>query len=124
VITVSDPIADKLLPELDLGTRPGVIANRRSRGDPESPALRATVGLIHVTLLLEYAGNVGVRRPMGDVVGALARFLADPLAYRPDPQRYLDLCRAWSWETQGRRLAEVYERVLSPIRSDGRVAIG
>jgi len=44
---------------------------------------------------------------------AIEEVLTHPSAYRPEPEAYLDLCRLWSWETQGQRLADLYRAVIS-----------
>lgn len=82
VVTVTDPLADRLRRDHHLRARPTVVMNSPVLGPlaPDAPSLRRTVGLADDVPLLVYAGGVSAARGIGTAVEALVRLPAVHLA--------------------------------------------
>ncbi|MDR0593219.1 MAG: glycosyltransferase family 4 protein [Bifidobacteriaceae bacterium] len=74
VITVSDPLADRLTAAHGLVRRPDLVLNAPMRDDstPQVPSVRAVAGVPAAAPLAVYAGGVNPARGLGSVVRALA----------------------------------------------------
>lgn len=104
VITVTDPLADRLRSDHRLRERPTVVMNSPVLGplSPAAPSLRRTLGLADEVPLLVYAGGVSAARGIGTAVEALVRL----------PSAHLAVVAVPSVDVQAaQRLAELAERL-------------
>jgi len=97
VITVSEPLADRLAAEHRLARRPAVVLNAPSRSAPapHAPSVRLAAGIPDGVPIAVYSGTVTAQRGLATLVGALARL----------PELHVVLV-----SRPGRRVQEVMDR--------------